>query len=329
MKVSIIIPVYNAEKYINDCMESILKELNNDIEILLIDDGSTDYSYELIKSYETENIRVFHHDNHGVSYTRNRGIREAEGEYLVFVDSDDILSDNWKNIILSAINSEDVIYFSNQFNTEDVKKRNILENIFAVKSTTKLGNMSSPCSKLYKRDFIISHNIFFNEKIINGEDALFNLQVILSADSFKCIRKPFYRYRLYGSSSTHKYNERFFNSNIEFLNQTEEILKLYNINLKEIKRYISKSAVYSAYLYIYLISTIKNKKEKQYAIKKLRNDPINKYFNRYLYSSECSFQVNIIYVCVKFHLYCVALLLINIRNKIKNEKLENEKWGDI
>ncbi len=329
MKISIIIPVYNAKKYINECLESILNELDQNIEILLLDDGSTDGSYELIKSYESENVHIFHHENHGVSYTRNRGIRESKGDYLLFVDSDDILCSDWKRSVISSINNEDVIYFSNQFKTNNIEKKNILENIFSVKSTIELGNMSSPCSKLYKKDFIISNNIFFNENIINGEDALFNLQVILATNSFNHVKKSIYKYRIYASSSTHKYNERFFDSNIEFLNITEKILKSYNIKKNEVERYISRSVVYSAYLYIYLISTIRNKQKEKYAIRKLKQDSIKKYFRKIFYSSDCSVQANIIYICIKFKLYFIALLLMNIRNKIKKENVEKEKWGDI
>ena len=70
MNLSIVIPVYNAERYIEECLASILPEMNEDMELLLIDDGSTDSSYRLIQKYKRENIRVFHHENQGVSYTR-------------------------------------------------------------------------------------------------------------------------------------------------------------------------------------------------------------------------------------------------------------------
>lgn len=85
MKLSIIIPVYNAEKYIEECLDSIISEIDEQVEVLLLDDESTDHSYQMIKNYERKNIRIFHHENHGVSYTRNQGIKEASGEYLMLI----------------------------------------------------------------------------------------------------------------------------------------------------------------------------------------------------------------------------------------------------
>ena len=111
MKLSIVIPIYNAEKYIEECLASILPEMDDEIELLLIDDGSTDSSYNVIQRYEKSNIRILHHENHGVSYTRNRGIAEAAGTYIMFVDADDRLSPGWSKVVLKeCARKADVIY---------------------------------------------------------------------------------------------------------------------------------------------------------------------------------------------------------------------------
>ena len=112
MKLSIVIPVYNAERYIEECLASILPEMNEGMELLLIDDGSTDSSYQLIQKYKSENIRVFHHENQGVSYTRNVGIMEARGDYIQFVDADDRLSQGWKNVVLPGCDGICLLYTS-------------------------------------------------------------------------------------------------------------------------------------------------------------------------------------------------------------------------
>uniref|UniRef100_UPI004029BBEB glycosyltransferase family 2 protein n=1 Tax=Eshraghiella crossota TaxID=45851 RepID=UPI004029BBEB len=96
MKLSIIIPVYNAEKYIEECLDSIISEIDEQVEVLLLDDGSTDHSYQMIKNYERKNIRIFHHENHGVSYTRNQGGEEAAGEFLMVVVADATKLPCWK-----------------------------------------------------------------------------------------------------------------------------------------------------------------------------------------------------------------------------------------
>ena len=89
--ISIVVPVYNVEAYVAECLDSLCAQTYEDIEILLVDDGSSDRSGEICDSYaqKDERIRVFHTVNSGVSEARNRGIEEAEGDYLVFVDSDD------------------------------------------------------------------------------------------------------------------------------------------------------------------------------------------------------------------------------------------------
>ena len=93
MLFSIIIAVYNKEKYIGQTIESILKQKYENYELILIDDGSTDSSYEICKEYANKNkkIRFLHHKNEGVSVTRNRGLQVAKGEYVLFVDADDLL----------------------------------------------------------------------------------------------------------------------------------------------------------------------------------------------------------------------------------------------
>lgn len=100
--VSIIIPVYNMEEYLDNCIKSIIRQTYSNFEILLIDDGSTDQSKSLCISWEKRDnrIRFFNHDNHGVSYTRNRGLKESRGEYIIFIDADDIVFEKYIEMML-------------------------------------------------------------------------------------------------------------------------------------------------------------------------------------------------------------------------------------
>ena len=93
MKISVIIPVYNVDEFLSECLESVINQTYNNIEIILIDDGSTDESGKICDKYgaKDKRIKVIHQENMGVSSTRNRGIDLSSGEYLTFVDSDDIL----------------------------------------------------------------------------------------------------------------------------------------------------------------------------------------------------------------------------------------------
>ena len=98
-KISVIVPVYNVEKWLNKCIDSILVQSYNNLEIILINDGSTDKSGDICDNYSKKDyrIRVFHNKNKGLSYSRNFGVKNSNGKYVMFVDSDDFISDS--NII--------------------------------------------------------------------------------------------------------------------------------------------------------------------------------------------------------------------------------------
>ena len=257
MKLSIIIPVYNAEKYIEECLDSIISEIDEQVEVLLLDDGSTDHSYQMIKKYERKNIRIFHHENHGVSYTRNQGIKEASGEYLMFVDSDDKLLPCWKQTVFSQMKDNAEIVYFNRYVSAPGEVRNKLDliyGIFGIQTFKVFGNLSSPCSKIYARKLLEKKQILFNEELINGEDALFNLNALLQADHCTCASASFYQYRVYMGSSSKRYSKNFFDSNLRFFAVAESILREGQVEEKVIQRCMSYSVTYSVYLYLFLVS---------------------------------------------------------------------------
>ena len=115
MKLSIIIPVYNAEKYLDKCMKSIFDNIENSFEVILINDGSKDNSLKIIKELmkKYKNIELIDNSNNGVSYSRNLGIKKAKGNYIMFVDADDELKKNWFDRINSYMTENyDIVYFS-------------------------------------------------------------------------------------------------------------------------------------------------------------------------------------------------------------------------
>ena len=108
--ISVVVPVYNVEKYIIECVNSIIKQTYSNIEILLIDDGSTDSSGIICDNFKIkdERIKVFHKANEGLGYTRNFGIEHANGKYIVFIDSDDFISENFIELLYNSIKLNDV-----------------------------------------------------------------------------------------------------------------------------------------------------------------------------------------------------------------------------
>ena len=249
MKLSIIIPAYNAEKTLTECVQSILSELpsQNMIEVILINDGSKDKTDKICRELSKKNkfIKYIKNDNHGVSCTRNIGIKKATGDYVMFVDADDKLCINWYKNIMNTINrgknTVDIYYFNTNIDYETYNKTNMILEIVGIKNRLKY--ISAPWSKLYKRSLLIENNILFVDNIINGEDMLFNLECINKCKSYKLIKKGIYSYRISPFSATQSFNENIFESDINFHNNLEKIL---NLNSSKINQVICNYLLYNA-----------------------------------------------------------------------------------
>lgn len=193
---SIIIPVYNAEKYLNKCIDSILNQSFKDFELLLIDDGSKDLSGKICDKYAEvdERVKVFHIQNGGPAKARNLGIKYATGIYIEFVDADDeLIPETLENLYVLTKNNPDIIIADSQIITADEKVKNIisieknnqinveeyLKNLNTVRKATLLHYI---WNKWYKRELICENRIIFDENERLGEDFLFNCEIIDKAD---------------------------------------------------------------------------------------------------------------------------------------------------
>lgn len=328
MRLSIVIPIYNAEKYIEDCLTSILPEMDDEIELLLIDDGSTDSSYNVIRRYEKSNIRILHHENHGVSYTRNRGIAEAAGTYIMFVDADDRLSPGWKTAVLSECDgTADVVYFSKNFvKKRNVDRTNIIHRIFGIFDSKCNANMSAPWSKLYRREFLLRNQIGFDCGLVNGEDGIFNLNVILMAEHFVCRRASFYQYRIYMGSSSKKYSDKFYDSNLRYFSLAEKLLKDNHVENSEITRCMSYAVTYSVYLYLFLLAGIDETRRKKNA-RKVCEQEMRKYIKTFPCSKDCNKAAQSVYWLSKHNCLWGANRIIDLRNRVRcKQKKGKMKW---
>ena len=318
-KLSVIIPVYNVDSFIDECLKTIISELNTETEVLLLDDGSKDSSLEKCRRYESVNVRVFHHDNHGVSYTRNRGISESTGEYIMFVDADDVLLPGWSEVVFSAIEENlDIVYFSSKLDQSEKNKISIVEGIFGIKKKSALVTMASPGSKIFKKKFLSDNEITFDRGLINGEDALFNLEAVIKCESLGFVMKSLYRYRIYGNSSTKTFNPGFFQSNLLFLQKAETLILESGMFAESEKEFIINfSFSYSVYLYLFLISRIRNNKAKLQEIKKLSSSTMLRYFKRFPVTVHPAKIVQISYNLAKHNRNRQAMFFINILNVAK------------
>lgn len=209
-KISIIVPIYNSEHYLSDCIESIISQSFCDFELLLIDDGSVDNSAEICKSFSKEDKRVhyYYKSNSGVSDTRNYGINIAKGDFLCFIDSDDTIDDDYfDNFHFCNIKADLYIqgykrYLNNNlinstavFSGNNKKKEDILA--YAEKNSI----INSPWGKLFKSDIIKSNNIHFDIGTSFGEDHLFVLEYIIRATTIYLSDTNGYNYQIRGSES--------------------------------------------------------------------------------------------------------------------------------
>lgn len=217
---SIIIPVYNVEKYLRDTLESIVNQNGfSECELLLVNDGSTDSSLSILKEYENRfgNIRVFDKPNEGVSATRNFGIGKASGDYIFFVDADDLLHPNALDIILSGIrngNPDMLIWRYDTFYTHpkfasDISAKDIKHPECQIKEAfnyfMRIGTAVSLCTKAIRRN-IIGDDIRLDSTMTYGEDMFFSWKAISLAQTINFIDAPLYYYRQTGCSAVSKFH---------------------------------------------------------------------------------------------------------------------------
>lgn len=204
--ISIIVPVYNCEKYISKCIESILSQTFYDFELILINDGSTDKSLNICMAFadKNQNIVVIDKKNEGVSVTRNKGIETSRGRYITFIDSDDwieptYLEDFKIQTVDADLYSQGIRYFISHKNIYytmfkyQSKKISIINNPHILLKYRLLEN-GCPVAKLYKREIIIKNSLRFNPSLSINEDHLFVTEYITKIDTIFLIDSINYNY---------------------------------------------------------------------------------------------------------------------------------------
>lgn len=217
-KVTIIIPIYNTAEYLPECLESALAQTLYEIEIICIDDASTDNSFEIIKEYAQKDERIIvlqNSVNRGQSAARNRGMKAASGEYIQFLDSDDCLKENTAELLydLACENNLDAAYFGSDVIDNRItsslrkygyKKKQFFSSGISFFTTVNEKNeyQSAACFQFWKREFLTEHSLFFYENIVY-EDTLFTLRALLKAERVMTIPDMLYMYREHENSTSH------------------------------------------------------------------------------------------------------------------------------
>lgn len=242
--VSIIIPVYNVENFLNDCLESVLNQTYNNVEVIAVDDGSTDNSPNILNKYARKypNLKVYlQHINQGQGVARNIGLEKSEGDYILFVDSDDYIElDTVKYLVevMEETNVDFVRFNATSFSSggEIIKEESYRfsqylteKKVYSKENYKKiyLSFMPSPVLYIFNKDLLSKNDITFPAEIIH-EDEVFSTLLFLYATSCVYVNKDFYkrRYRA-GSTMTKKTEEqieRSFKSYLQIIEIYKELL---------------------------------------------------------------------------------------------------------
>ena len=202
--ISIIIPVYNSDSYLDECIKSVLCQTYQDFELILVDDGSTDHSLEILQRWESKDDRInlIVQENSGASSARNHGLNEAKGEWVVFIDSDDIVSPNYLLDLYEATQKDSNIdlcidgvsvYRDGKWNEDwrfPEKICSISDAVFLF-GEIKLHKYGFSVGKLYRREIIENNNLKFDVKVCIAEDMMFMVNYIMKASQKKTSKVAF------------------------------------------------------------------------------------------------------------------------------------------
>ena len=215
MKLSIVIPVYNVEKYLRQCLDSVLAQTFSDYEVICVNDGSTDGSGRILKEYASGHsvVKVVEQKNGGLSAARNAGLKKAEGEYVLFLDSDDWLEKDALQTLADATDGQDMICFNGRRFFEDQDRYEAADKLIPVeemsgwdyynKFSLQHRNFAFVCVvlRLYRREFMLENSLLFAEGIYH-EDNRFTPLACYHAGKVRVIDNVLYDYRIRSSSIT-------------------------------------------------------------------------------------------------------------------------------
>lgn len=333
-KVSVIVPIYNSQKTLNDCIKSVLNQTYKNFELILIDDGSSDNSRYICEEYERidQRVKVFFQQNSGPSVARNVGIGNATGKYILFVDSDDYIENDmlYELIHNAEIENADLVVcgmivdmynLSGELVSSKVCKLTpriindnckIPQNIIDLVENEKI---SGPYCKLIRRDIIVKHDILMPINIILQEDLYFSLKVLEYVNKLIVIEGCYYHYN---KGSTKSITSRYFPNKYEMTNEVHDLLVNFYMNrcdeidiLKRIN-FIYVKNTYAAFINLFHSDCTMSKQKKLEYIKNI--------IKSFKYSNviSCAYKKGIKYNVLLFLLKTKNKNLLYYSSKIMN-----------
>ena len=332
--ISVIIPVFNTEKYLNRCVDSLLEQTYQFTEIVLVDDGSTDSSGRICDEYakKHENIVVIHKNNAGQGLARNDGMHAAKGDYICFLDSDDYYEKDTCEKLVGTMNQTGADICSYGYQIEDnygnlIRRPNITDEEYVGKDGVnnfilhyfgdsmkddRLRGVSS-CMSVFKKSIITDKDISFpSERVVSSEDTAFCLEYCRYIDKAVTISDALYHYCQNESSFSRGYREdrvRLIKAHIELLNRYAKVYGNYDIVKDRIAMttWINVIACYKQiYRHFNFIDSIKR-------YKLIAEDEVIKSSISLLPYRELPLKQKLLYEAVRMHGYAIAYLLVGVR----------------
>lgn len=323
VKVSVIVPVYGVEKYIDKCLNSLVNQTLNDIEIIVVNDGSPDNSQKIIDEYVKRYpkiVKSYKKSNGGQGSARNYGLKKASGEYIGYVDSDDYIEYNMYEKLYNEAkrNDLDIVICCNKNVYENTGKEKI-EPLFLKTDNDKANALFSNvgvCNKLYKKEIV--DNFLFKSKVWY-EDLAFCCKTVMKSSKIGFVNEGLYNYLIRQGSTMNNDNA---SRNLEILDAFDDVLNYIDENKKYKKYYpeIEFLAIYHIFIAaIVRIITAKNVHNKKELIHKLRNYVCIKFpnydNNQYLYLLDKN--KKIVYNLIKQKKYFCVRLIFKLKEVVK------------
>lgn len=325
--ISVIVPVYNVDKYLKECIESIINQTYTNLEIILVDDGSIDDSGSICDEYEKKDnrVKVIHKKNEGVSVARNIGLEIATGEWIGFIDSDDWIEvDYFTKMIKIALekNVEIVVCGYNRIVNKRKESINNSSKTTIIDSREYLIKTLNPqtgygfChSKLYKRESI--GDVVFDSNLVVGEDALFNEQIATNIKKCCMFGDCLYNYRLNSDSAVKRYDPNYATKYLKSMEASKNyLLKKYNGDNDVIQNYYNLVAFHVLLIAVnYCFNIQNNQKNKIKSLKEICEWPEFKDAIRKCNYNNISLTRKITLFTIKSKLYLLTAIICIFRQK--------------
>ena len=324
--VSIIIPVFNSENYLDRCINSVLNQTYDNLDVILVNDGSTDNSLKICKKYELKDKRVtvINQNNLGVSSARNAGIGIAKGKFIQFVDSDDFIEPEMTEIMVSIINKDhsDIVICGLKRISKDIARIKRLPcrgkfsiEIFIAKSSEVICDniIGSPCNKLYKQEIINNNNIRYDYSVHFAEDLIFNYNYFRNTNTLSIIGEPLYNYAYSSDHSlTSKFRSDCYESAKSVYNETVLLLEEFNVGRHVVKNKFANIFVSLVYHVYREDSTLSFEEKKELIKKEFYNEPVTGLVNGSKLYRKIDYVILFLITKEHFRILNFLLSLINL-----------------